>query len=324
MSILIKSGVKLLRNIEGYNFMPKLNEVDALDIVNLLEGKILQLGYERLDVLRMSQLEKLKYIEREILSTSFLNNNISAYYKKKDYPDILVNDTDHLVISKSSRKKDLESLYKMCFEVEDALSKGVSFAFDSELGYLTTRPINAGTGLIISHKLHLPALSFYGIDSISKSLLRLGYNLNAYRDSKGKILGSMYSLFFETTIGYSEDSYIKKMNTIVKEIISMENEAQKKLYLDSIITLEDMVNRSLGVLRNARVLSEEEMMNCMSNIDLGIKLSILKANRDFDFYDEMMKLRNGYLQYERGSILDLKSRNILRANKSRALMKEVF
>ena len=102
----------------------------------------------------------------------------------------------------------------------------------------------------------------------------------------------------------------------------MEN--RKKLYLDHIITLEDMVNRSFGVLANARVLSEEEMMQSMSMINLGIELSILKSKKDFDFYDEIMKLRNGHLQIERGSILDLKSRDILRANKSRALMKEVF
>ena len=104
----------------------------------------------------------------------------------------------------------------------------------------------------------------------------------------------------------------------------LKGKIEKKLYLDNIISLEDMVNRSYGLLANARLLSEEEMMQSMSMINLGIELSILKPNREFDFYKEIMKLRNGHLQIERGSILDLKSRDILRANKSRALMKEVF
>lgn len=324
MTVTVKSSVKLLRNISGFNFMPKLNEVDALDIIKLLEPKILKLGYEKMDVLKFSSLQKLEYIEREILKAKFMENNISAYYVKDNSPEILLNESNHLVIRKSCRNKNLEEIFKEVFEVEDFLDKEVNFAFDSELGYLTTRPINVGTGLIIIHKLHLPALNFYGIDDISRSLLRLGYSLDSYKDKSGKSLGNMFNLFFESTIGCSEEVYIKKMETILKEVISLEEEAEKKMYLDSIITLEDMVNRSLGILRNARILTEEEMIHCMSNIDLGITLSILKANRDFDFYKEMNKLKNGYLQLERGSILDLKSRDILRANKSRALMKEVF
>ena len=30
MTVLLKSSVKLLRNLQGINFMPKLNDVDAL------------------------------------------------------------------------------------------------------------------------------------------------------------------------------------------------------------------------------------------------------------------------------------------------------
>lgn len=324
MTVLLKSSVKLLRNLKGINFMPKLNDVDALDVIKILEPKILDLAYENKDVLKFQALEKLQYIERGILKAPFMESNISSYYVRKDSPDILLNESNHLVIRKSSRDEKMEDMFDEVLEIEESLDKDVAFAFDSEFGYLTTRPINAGTGLLINYKLHLPALNFYGIENVSRSLLRLGYSLDSYKDKSGKTLANIFNLFFESTIGYSEEAYIKKMKTIVKEIIVMEKEAEKKLYLDSIITLEDMVNRSLGILRNARILSEDEMFNCMSNIDLGLNLSILKAKRDFDFYDEANKLKNGYLQNERGSILDLKSRDILRANKSRALIREVF
>ena len=66
-----------------------------------------------------------------------------------------------------------------------------------------------------------------------------------------------------------------------------------------------MVNRAFGVLAHARLLSEEEMMQSMSTINLGIELSILKANRDFDFYEEIKKLRNGHLQIERLSLIHI-------------------
>ena len=189
---------------------------------------------------------------------------------------------------------------------------------------MTSRVFNAGTGFKPIAFLYLPALNYFGINEIAKGLSRLGYTLGSYRDSSKKALASIYTLSFESTLTEEEGSYIEKLKLISDEIADVERENRKKLYLDNIISLEDMVNRSYGLLANARLLSEEEMMQSMSMINLGIELSILKPNREFDFYQEIMNLRNGHLQIERGSILDLKSRDILRANKSRALMKEVF
>ena len=62
MTVLLKSSVKLLRNLQGINFMPKLNDVDALDVIKILEPKILDLAYEKKDVLKFQALEKLQYL----------------------------------------------------------------------------------------------------------------------------------------------------------------------------------------------------------------------------------------------------------------------
>ena len=208
--------------------------------------------------------------------------------------------------------------------MKEKLEEKINFSFNPNFGYLSSRVLNSGTGLKPLVLLYLPALNYFGIEEIARGLSRLGYTLASYRDSSNKALGSIYTLSFESTFGEEEKSYIEKLKIIAREIADVERENRKKLYLDNIITLEDMVNRAFGVLAHARLLSEEEMMQSMSTINLGIELSILKANRDFDFYEEIKKLRNGHLQIERGAILDLKSRDILRANKARALMKEVF
>src|SRR5699024_6608894 len=99
---------------------------------------------------------------------------------------------------------------------------------------------------------------------------------------------------------------------------------RKELYLDHLIELEDMVNRSVGVLRNARILSFEEAIENLSHIQLGIELSVLKPRMPFNFYDELIAFQKAHLQMERGSYLDKKSSNIYRANRARKLMKETF
>lgn len=58
MTVLLKSSVKLLRNLQGINFMPKLNDVDALDVIKILEPKILDLAYEKKRCFKISSFRK--------------------------------------------------------------------------------------------------------------------------------------------------------------------------------------------------------------------------------------------------------------------------
>ena len=323
-NIILGNKIKLYRNIDSKKFVQSMTDEELKENLEFLHPIIRELGYEKIDIENMSSLRKLKFVEEGRLGKRFVERKNIAYYQKVDEPDILLNSSEHIELSKFSRTESLDDLYKDIYDLEEKLEEKIDFAFNPDYGYLTSRVFNAGTAFKPIVFLYLPALNYFGINEMARGLSRLGYTLGSYRDSSKKALASIYTLSFETTLTEDEKSYVEKLKLITDEIADVEMSNRKKLYLDNIISLEDMVNRSYGLLANARLLSEEEMMQSMSMINLGIELSILKANRDFDFYSEIMKLRNGHLQIERGSILDLKSRDILRANKSRALMKEVF
>lgn len=323
-NIILGNKIKLYRNIDSKKFVQSMTDEELKENLEFLHPIIRELGYEKIDIENMSSLKKLKFVEEGRLGKRFVERKNIGYYQKVDEPDILLNSSEHIELSKFSRTKSLDELYEEIYDLEGKLEDKIDFAFNPDYGYLTSRVFNAGTGFKPIIFLYLPALNYFGINEIARGLSRLGYTLGSYRDKSKKALASIYTLSFESTLTEDEKSYVEKLKLITDEIADVELENRKKLYLDNIISLEDMVNRSYGLLANARLLSEEEMMQSMSMINLGIELSILKANREFDFYKEIMKLRNGHLQIERGSILDLKSRDILRANKSRALMKEVF
>lgn len=322
--IILGYKLKLYRNIDGKKFVNTMTEEELRKNLYFLDPILSDLGYTKVDLLNISSLKKLEYVENGRLGKKTVERENLGFYEKNDSPDILINAGEHLELQAFSRTKSLEDLYGEIYSLEEKLEEKINFSFDPNFGYLSSRVLNSGTGLKPIVLLYLPALNYFGIEEIARGLSRLGYTLASYRDSSNKALASIYTLSFESTFGEEEKSYIEKLKVIAREIADVERENRKKLYLDNIITLEDMVNRAFGVLAHARLLSEEEMMQSMSTINLGIELSILKANRDFDFYEEIKKLRNGHLQIERGVILDLKSRDILRANKARALMKEVF
>ena len=319
--IILGYKLKLYRNIDGKKFVNTMTEEELRKNLDFLDPILSDLGYTKVDLLNISSLKKLEYVENGRLGKKTVERENLGFYEKKDSPDILINAGEHIELQAFSRTKSIEDLYGEIYSLEEKLEEKINFSFDPSFGYLSSRVLNSGTGLKPIALLYLPALNYFGIEEIARGLSRLGYT---YRDSSNKALASIYTLSFESTFCEEEKSYIEKLKIIAREIADVERENRKKLYLDNIMTLEDMVNRAFGVLAHARLLSEEEMMQSMSTINLGIELSILKANRDFDFYEEIKKLRNGHLQIERGAILDLKSRDILRANKARALMKEVF
>lgn len=324
MPIIIERSLQLFRNIKGFAFATTQTPEQQKELLELLKPHLRNLGYYDSEITEKNSLEKLRLLEEGEISSDFLNQPYCARFMQENQPSILVNSGNHITFVQSGKDLDFLTAYEKIKSLEVKLEQEIAFAFDLRLGYLTTRPTHCGTGLYPMVKLHLPALGYAGLDKIRKSLLRLGYHLSSFSEKGAKAPGDIYCLTLEATIGDKEENFIAKIDTMTKEIVSMEEESRKNFYLDNIITLEDMVNRALGLLRSARILSEEEMMESMSRIQMGIDLSILKPQRQFVFYDEMLKLKNGHLQQKRGSILDKKSRDILRANESRMLMREVF
>ena len=85
-----------------------------------------------------------------------------------------------------------------------------------------------------------------------------------------------------------------------------------------------MVNRSYGLLRNARILKLDEMIDNLTILDLGVSLSIIKKNGNRNLIKSIDSLTNGAIQHDRKQILDSKSLDIVRANLVRKMMKEEF
>lgn len=323
--IILGSEIKLYRNISGYNFPPKISYDAASDVISKLEIPLKDKGYNKYVVEELNSLEKLDLFESGKLSSSVLaNEKISAIFLLDDKPTILANAENHITILKSSADLNIKVLYEQISEVDDLLDENLKYAYNENFGYLTSNPQKCGTAMSIESSLHLPATDYFGMSSILSSLKRLGYKVSLQGSDSGRSVGAIYKISPERTIGESEEVYIENFEKILAEIKTMEEQNRKKLYLENIVELEDLVKRAYGTLRHCRIIDEEEMINKMSDLFLGIELDIIKPKIDIELMQMVNQFKNGHLQIERGSLLDRKSRNILRANNIRKMMKEVF
>ncbi|MDO5040859.1 MAG: ATP--guanido phosphotransferase [Peptoniphilus sp.] len=324
MSVILYSELRLLRNVSGLNFPSRIDNESADELLVKLDEVLSKRGFQLRRTRDLSSLEKLKLYEEGILTASILKHeHFSGVFTNENNLVVRVHGENHIEIYKNTKEKNLKDTFKEINELDDYLDDNIKYAFREDFGYLTSNPNYCGNALVAEVYLHLPAINYFGRDSLMNTLNRLGYSIGSL-STGDRAVGSIYKLSLDRTIGIDEDEYLSKLFNISREVEDIEEQNRKKLYLDEIIDLEDLVNRAFGILRNSRVIDEAEMIDKMSDLFLGIELSILKPKEKLDLVDCIKKFKNGHLQVERGALLDEKSRNILRANNIRKMMKEVF
>ncbi len=324
MSVILYSELKISRNVSGLNFPSRMDNESAEKLLIKLDEVLGKRGFKFRRTRDLSSLEKLKLYEEGVLTASILKHeHFSGVFIDENDLVVRANGENHIEIYKNTKEKNLQDIFKEANLLDDYLDDNIKYAFREDFGYLTSNPNYCGNGLVAEVYLHLPAINYFGRNSLMNTLNRLGYSISSLSPGD-KAVGSIYKLSLDRTIGIGEEEYLTKLLNIAGEVEDMEEQNRKKLYLDEIIDLEDLVNRAFGILRNSRVIDEAEMIDKMSDLFLGIELSILKPKEKMDLMDSIKQFKNGHLQVERGALLDEKSRNILRANNIRKMMKEVF
>ena len=86
----------------------------------------------------------------------------------------------------------------------------------------------------------------------------------------------MYQISNRQTLGLSDENIIKKTKAIVSSIIAQERKARTVLKENSIY-LSDEIYRALGILQNARIISDDEALKLLSKVRLGISMKIVEG-----------------------------------------------
>lgn len=283
-NIILGTQVSLSRNITNYPFPHKLSESESQVISNKISNIILKSedlqkeDFTPYNIKEISQIEKNTLIERRIISSEFSKNDMGLIILNKDKTKcIIVNDEDHIKIKIYEDKFNVDEAFIIANKIDDILEGKLDYAFNDKLGYLTSCPVNAGTGMKASIMVHLPVLSLQKkIDTYSNISYKLGANIKGICNEKSNILGNMYEISNQSVIGRSEKNIIESLKSLTKDIIKKEKDSRILVKMEASIELEDEIYRSLGILQNARIITSYEAMKHLSNIKLGIEMDYIK------------------------------------------------
>lgn len=285
--VVISSKIRLARNLRDMPFPCRMSrdvrKAACKKIFAAVKNSHLAGEFDMTDLQNMTDMQKFAMAEQGIISPEFAKQEQygSVIVSKDETTSIMLCEEDHIRLTVKSAGQSLEQAYKKADEIDDILIKNLKIAFSERLGFLTSNPMNLGTGLKASLVLHLPAIKAKGmIPSLTNMVAKLGFNIRpVYGEGSG-----FYELSNRISLGITEQNAIKNLNSICDQIVKQERNYRSELveYED----FEDKIYRAMGTLKMARRLTVNEFYNLISLVRLGISASCFEE--DYETVGELM------------------------------------
>ena len=319
--MVLSSRVRFARNLKNTPFPNKLDAVKGREVVKTVEDGFYRSNftkdqYKSIYLWEKDRLDENVYFEKHLISSNAIKNrDKSAFIINNDETaSIMVNEEDHIRLQCINGGLRLLEAYDMATKLDDLLEENLEYAFDEKLGYLTACPTNIGTGMRASVMIHLPGLTMNKeINGMLNVLTQVGMTIRGLYGEGSQADGNLYQISNQISLGLPEEDIITNLSAVVEQIINQEKLARENIIKTYKYELEDKINRSLGILRSAVILSSRECLNLASNVRLGAEMGIIKDVPLEVLNKLLVNIQPANLQKEFAAKMNEKERDINRA-----------
>ena len=303
-TVVLSTRVRLARNVAGCKFPSSADSDTRKRVVAYFDSamtrsRMLSEG-QYVKAADISELDRDFLIERHLISPAFLTGDASKalFIGQMEHVSIMVNEEDHLRVQALAAGFDPQA----------------AFDNDPDFGYMTACPTNAGTGMRASVLIHLPGLVLTrDIEKIVSRITRSGLMVRGFYGEGSDVLGNLFQVANQNTLGISESEILSQINRVTREIIEAEATARQRLMDEAADMVEDKIWRAYGILKYAYVLTSEEVMNLLSAVRLGHALKIIDFLNIALINEILLLSQPAHLQKFYGQEMDVNRRDFVRA-----------
>jgi len=330
--VVLSTRVRLARNLDGHRFALRTDEQERYSILNavrdaaqrtstLADGTILPMR-------RLTEPTRRLLLERHLVSKELIGEggsdppaHAALLIGQGDSLGIMVNEEDHLRLQSFMSGFRLREAWRHVDALDGELAANLHYAFHAEFGFLTSCPTNVGTGLRASVLVHLPALVLtQEIAKVLQGISQVGLTFRGLYGEGSEVVGNFFQISNQTTLGKTEEDLIDHLQKIVQQVVQYERQARNVLLRDARTVIEDKVWRAYGLLRHARSISFEEVMNLLSGVRLGFGLKLLPDLRVYTLNQIMIFTQSAHLEKLAGNSLSAGDADTYRASYIRQLL----
>ena len=323
--IVLSTRVRLARNLQGHAFGARARVNDRQAVLDNFKEI-----YARSDSLMKGTLLEMKdlgsrarriLLERRLVTSDLLGKTESdppagtaVHFSDRDPLSVMVNEEDHLRVQSLLSGLRIQESWEIVDSLDEELGQELPYAFHHEFGFLTSCPTNVGSGLRASVFMHLPGLVLTKeIGKVLQGLTQVGLTFRGLYGEGSEVVGNFFQVSNQTTLGKSEEDLVDHLDKIVRQVIQYEIQARQVLLRDARSVTEDKIWRAYGLLRYARALSFEELMNLLSGVRLGLSLKLLPGLRVYTLNKMMIFTQSAHLEQAVGRDLVSEERDSHRA-----------
>lgn len=330
--VVLSTRIRLARNLQGHTFGHRIGDTDRVSICQRVadtvnQGKVLKDGV----FLKLNELPKLSrqlLRERHLISQELAGgpgtdpkDGTGLLMDNQSMLSAMVNEEDHLRLQCMRSGLQFREAFHVVDQLDEELGNELPFAYHQEFGYLTSCPTNVGTGLRASVLIHIPGLVLTKeIGKVLQGIAQVGLTYRGLYGEGSEVVGNFFQLSNQTTLGKSEEDLIDHLHKIVQQVIHYETQARNVLIREAPSVIEDKIWRAYGLLRYARTLSFDEVMNLLSGVRLGVSVKLLSGLSVYTLNKIMIYTQAAHLEQAAGRVLTEAESDLHRASYVRRIL----
>jgi protein arginine kinase len=319
--VVLASRVRLARNLKGLPFPHAMDDTQAESLESKLHAWLQEQGdnwhLSMTPLAQLSPLERQLLVEKHLASPLLVADPIrheAVITDDRESLSVMVAEEDHLRLQVLLPGLQLEEAWRAADQLDDTLEARLDWAFDSRLGYITACPTNLGTGLRASVMVHLPGLVLTRqAGPVFHTLAQMGVVVRGLYGEGSEAEGAIFQISNQVSLGRPEEDIVHNLAVVADQVVGRERVAREQLAKSAQIAVSDRVGRAFGILSHCRVLSSEEALRLLSDVELGIELGHLPRFDGATFAELLSLTRPAMLQAAAGRELDPGARDIMRA-----------
>lgn len=291
---------RLVRNLPGHSYPGWSTAESRAEVAEkLLPAIRQQKGFKNsspVEISKLSYEERLLLMQRKLITPSFAARQDGCHLILNRGMDtsVMINEEEHLVIHKFRPHDSIEKTYKEARQLADGIEALVPFARDRHWGYQSSIPAEAGDGVQFYAFLHLPAICLMNqIPPITRALEKLHLHITPFFTSYGEHNGDLYTVFTSPAPWQQAEKLLAHFRYQMDGLSRMETQIRDMLFCKGSPQLFDEISRGSSLLVSARMISYDELLELISDVELAIALGLVATDgAEADFQKKLRELYN--------------------------------
>ncbi len=270
--IALNSRVKLVRNVAGYPFTERMTDEQKKELVEKIKAILPESdGWTATDFASATENERLALAEKRIISRHFAASKGVLLLNEEKSAAVMLLGGDHIAIQCTQPGSDVKAAMDAAYEIEGKLDEALEFAFNEQVGYLTHRASEIGTGMKATVTLHLPVYTH------RESMRSLSYQLSGFGIGIRSMHGEgeracLYQVSSPAAAGLTEEEAVGKLTEAVGKIIEQERKLRGEIRDERRDMIRERAMRSIGMMLYAGRLRADEILGLYSTLRLAAVL----------------------------------------------------